>query len=95
MPAFFFSFDQELLYFSPAVLCLATGGATQAILKATSVPHFILIAKCEGIVIHVILVLKLCVYIKSIAVHKPPLAATYGPNVLFWRPCVLLPLSLC
>lgn len=85
MPAFFFSFDQELLYFSPAVLCLATGGATQAILKA----------KCEGIVIHVILVLKLCVYIKSIAVHKPPLAATYGPNVLFWRACVLLPLSLC
>lgn len=101
VPTFFFLLLSGTFVFSPTVLWLATEGATQAILKAILVPYFILIGKCEGIIIHVIPVLKLCVciyvYIKSVAVRmlKQPLAVTYGPIILLWRACVLsLPLIL-
>lgn len=71
--------------FAHTVLCLAPGGTAQAIWKAASVSHFILIAKCESIAIHVILVPEFCLgislYIKSTAVHKPLLLLPLIPTL--------------
>lgn len=69
--------------FAHTVLCLAPGGTSQAMWKAASVSLFILIAKCEGIAIHVIPGPEFCLwislYIKSTAVHKPLLVLPVAP----------------
>lgn len=65
VPAFFFSYWEPLRFF-PTVLWLAVGEATQTTLKATSIPHFSLVGKCEGIIIYIILMLNVCMCIYKI-----------------------------